>query len=106
MKKIQKATREQNAKYEVEAGHDDRVWTVVILSRAGEKEEYIVEYPDQDKSQVVTLDEGFECSCTYGDYNSTCPHEDATEKVRHRVAHGTVSHSQLEAEAQIRGDVR
>ena len=104
MNKIQEATLEQNAKYRVIEGKDDRVWTVVVLSRTGDKEEYIVEYPNQDKSQVVTLDEEFECSCTYSDYNDTCPHIEATDRVRNRVSHGVVSHEQLEAEAEIMQD--
>lgn len=64
----------QIVKYVVEVG--SRRWTVIPK----EDSEYIVQYPDKDKSQVVNLDESH-CTGTYFQYNDSCPHIEACQEV-------------------------
>ena len=62
-----------HATYEVIAGKTDKEYTVQKI----ETGQYVVELNhEEDKSEVVTLDAGH-CTCTFSDYNATCPHEKA-----------------------------
>lgn len=75
---------EDEESYEVEAGSDDRTWTVVPLDVEQRTAEFRVHYPDKDKTQTVEIDRyglNHDCSGTYFEYHSTCPHVQACEKV-------------------------
>jgi hypothetical protein len=78
----------------VEAGKQDTKYKVKTETVNGN---YIVQYTDKDKSQVVDL--GPEtCSCTYRQYNETCPHIEAVQKVKSQEEDG-----QEEDETEPRG---
>lgn len=64
--------------YKVEI--NDREWIVLPKSEY----QYIVQYPEKDRSQVVDLDEEH-CSGTYFEYNESCPHIEACQEVREQV---------------------
>ena len=69
--------------YKVIAGDDNTEWGVDIVDTSGRKAECIVHYPDQNKSQVVRIDQSNEndhnCTGTYFEYNKTCPHAQAAK---------------------------
>lgn len=63
---------------------DGREWTVIVDSRKEDSVEFVVQYPDEDKSQIVHVgDNGSDhfCTGTYFEYNKTCPHIEACEEV-------------------------
>ncbi|RKS83492.1 hypothetical protein BDK61_2877 [Haloarcula quadrata] len=94
VEQIQESTEDQPAKYQVVSGNDGRVWTVIVEDRGNE---YIVEYPDEDKSQIVrNTGSGYECTGTYSDYHETCPHQEAVRDVVHQLHHGQYNHQQLQ----------
>jgi len=64
----------------VTAGKDEKEWEVEIT----EEDEYIVHYPEKDKSQIVTLKGTEHCTGTYFEYNETCPHIKAAKKAKRR----------------------
>lgn len=70
--------------YDVEAGSDDRTWTVVPLEIEQGTAEFQVHYPEKDKTQSVEIDRfGFDhdCSGTYFEYHDSCPHVKACKKI-------------------------
>jgi len=70
--------------YDVEAGSDNRTWTVIPLEVEQRTAEFEVHYPDEDKTQDVEIDRyglNHDCSGTYFEYHESCPHVKACKKV-------------------------
>lgn len=68
--------------YKITAGSEDKTWTVNLLNPSEANVECIVEYPEQEKSQVVTLDrldKNHECTGTHFEYRGSCCHVTAAE---------------------------
>jgi pectate lyase len=61
----------------VQAGKTGKTWIVHNEQVNGN---YIVEYVDKDKAQTVDPDQEI-CTCTYSNFNDTCPHQEAVDKV-------------------------
>jgi hypothetical protein len=61
----------------VQAGKTGKTWIVHEEPINGN---YIVEYTDKDKAQTVDPDQEI-CTCTYSNFNDTCPHQEAVDKV-------------------------
>jgi hypothetical protein len=70
----------ENKKYLVRI--DDRDWIVQMIDDA----EYTVEYTDRDKqAKIVQTDNhptSQNCTGTYYEYNDTCPHIRAVQKIK------------------------
>lgn len=79
---------------------EDREWTVIPK----EDSEYIVQYPEKDKSQVVNLDEKH-CTGTYFQYNDSCTHLRACQEVQEQIQDNEDEESEEEQSGGIgRGD--
>jgi len=71
---------ENSTVHTVTAGEQEKEWRVEITG----EDEYIVHYPDKDKSQIVTLKHTEHCTGTYFEYNESCPDIKAAKKAKRR----------------------
>lgn len=72
-------------KFEIEKS--GRVWTVEYVRMIADKREFIVHYPDKDKSQVVKIDKygDHNCTGTHFNYNESCPHVEAALEAKFKM---------------------
>lgn len=74
-----KSNHDDSTIYTVTAGDQDKEWTVEIL-----EDEFIVHYPNKNKSQVVEL-YPHHCTGTNFQYNDKCPHVEAAMKAKWKM---------------------
>lgn len=67
--------------FNVKAGSDGRVWTVIVKKNTEDYIEFVVEYPEKEKAKIVRFEGDWSCNGTYAQYNESCPHKEACKEV-------------------------